>query len=47
MDTGGNDRCALDPAPVIEVEFTGAVRLRIRALTPPELAAAAVRALPR
>jgi hypothetical protein len=32
---------------VIEVEFTGAVRLRIPALTPPELAAAVIRALRR
>jgi len=47
MDGCGNDRAALDPAPVIEVEFTGAVRLRIPALTPPELAAAVVRVLRR
>jgi len=47
MDDGGNDRAAVDPAPVIEVEFTGAARLRISALTPPELAAAVVRALRR
>ena len=47
MDNGGNERAALDPAPAIEVEFTGAARLRIPALTPPELAAAVVRALRR
>jgi hypothetical protein len=35
MDNGGNDRAALDPAPVIEVEFTGAARLRIPALRRP------------
>jgi transposase len=45
MDTGGNDRCAL--APAIEIEFAGGARLRIPALTPPELAAAVVRALRR
>ena len=47
MDTGGNDRCALDPASAIEIEFNGGARLRIPALTPPELAAAVVRALRR
>ena len=47
MDTGGNDRCTLDPAPAIEIEFAGAARLSISALTPPELAAAVVRALRR
>jgi transposase len=47
MDEDGNDRAALDPAPAIEVEFAGAGRLRIPALTPPELAAAVVRALVR
>ena len=47
MDNGGNERAALDPAPAIEVEFTRAARLRIPALTPPELAAAVVRALRR
>ena len=47
MDNGGNDRAALDAAPAIEVEFAGAARLRIPALTPPELAAAVVRALRR
>jgi transposase len=44
---GGNDRPAQNPAPAIEVEFCGAARLRIPALTPPELAAAVVRALVR
>jgi transposase len=43
----GGDRAALDPAPPIEVEFAGTARLRIPALTPPELAAAVVRALRR
>ena len=47
MDDGGNDSAALDPAPVIEVQFGGAARLRIPALTPPELTAAVVRALRR
>jgi transposase len=47
VDDGGNDRAALDAAPAIEVEFAGAARLRIPALTPPELAAAVVRALVR
>jgi transposase len=47
MDAGGDDRAAVDPAPVIEVEFAGAARLRIPASTPPELAAAVVRALRR
>jgi hypothetical protein len=45
MADGGNDRAALNQAPAIEVEFTGAARLRIPALTPPELAAAVIRAL--
>ena len=45
MDDGGNDRPALDPAPAIEVELGSAARLRIPALTPPELAV--VRALRR
>jgi transposase len=39
MDAGGDDRAAVDPA--------GAARLRIPASTPPELAAAVVRALRR
>ena len=47
MDDGSNDRAALDPVPAIEVEFAGATRLHIPALTPPELAAAVVRALRR
>ena len=45
MEEGGNVRATLDPAPTIEIEFAGAGRLRIPALTPPELAAAVVRAL--
>ena len=47
IDDGGNDRAALDPAPAIEVEFGGAARVHIAASTPPELAAAVVRALRR
>jgi transposase len=47
MDDGGNGCSALDRAPAIEVELGGAARLRIPALTPPELAAAVVRALRR
>ncbi|MBO0718083.1 MAG: transposase [Rhizobiales bacterium] len=47
MDGGDNDRGALDPVPAIEVELAGAARLRIPASTPPELAAAVVRALRR
>ena len=47
MDDGGNGCRALDRAPAIEVELGGAARLRIPALTPPELAAAVVRALRR
>jgi transposase len=47
MNEGANDRAALDPAPAIEVEFAGAARVRIAASTPPELAAAVVRALRR
>ena len=47
MDEGGNDRAARDPVPAIVVEFAGAARLRIAASTPPELAAAVVRALRR
>jgi len=47
MDDGGNGWGALDRAPAIEVELSGAARLRIPALTPPELAAAVVRALRR
>jgi hypothetical protein len=45
MADGGSDRAALNPAPAIEVEFAGTTRLRIPALTPPELAAAVIRAL--
>ena len=47
MAAGGNDLAALNPAPAIEVEFGGATRVRIAASTPPELAAAVVRALRR
>jgi transposase len=47
VDDSGSDRAALGPAPAIEVEFVGTARLRIAALTPPELAAAVVRALRR
>jgi transposase len=47
IEDSGNDRGALRPASVIEVEFAGAARVRIAALTPPELAAAVVRALRR
>ena len=46
MDEGGN-RAGLDPVPAIEIEFASAARLRIPVLTPPELAAAVVRALRR
>ena len=47
MGERGNDRGALNPAPAIEVEFGGVTRVRIAASTPPELAAAVVRALRR
>ena len=47
MADGGNDRVVLDPAPAMEVEFGGAARVRIAPSTPPELAAAVVRALRR
>ena len=47
MADGGNDRAVLNSAPAIEVEFAGTARLSIPALTPPELAAAVVRALRR
>jgi transposase len=47
VDDGGQDRVPLGPAPAIEIELAGTVRLRIAALTPPELAAAVVRALRR
>ena len=43
----GSDRAAPGPAPAIEIEFADRARLRIAALTPPELAAAVVRALRR
>ena len=47
MAGGGNDRGILDRTPAIEVEFGGAARVRIAASTPPELAAAVVKALRR
>ena len=47
IDDRGSDRAAPGPAPAIEVEFADRARLRIAALTPPELAAAVVRALRR
>jgi transposase len=47
VDDRGSDRTALSPAPAIEIEFADRARLRIAALTPPELAAAVVRALRR
>jgi transposase len=47
MAGGGNGCGALDRAPVIEVEFGGVARVRIAVSTPPELAAAVVRALRR
>ena len=47
VDDGGNESAALGPASAIEIELAGAARVRIPALTPPELAAAVVRALRR
>ena len=47
VDDRGSNRAALGPAPAIEIEFADRARLRIAALTPPELAAAVVRALRR
>ena len=47
VDDRSRDRGALGPAPAIEIEFAGRARLHIAALTPPELAAAVVRALVR
>ena len=47
VDDSGNDDAARRPAAAIEIEFAGAVRVRIAVLTPPELAAAVVRALRR
>jgi len=47
VDDGGNQSAALDPASAIEIELAGTVRVRIAALTAPELAAAVVRALRR
>jgi transposase len=47
VDNSGDDYAARRPAAAIEIEFAGAARVRIPALTPPELAAAVVRALRR
>jgi hypothetical protein len=47
MGDGGVGCGGLDRAPAIEVEFGGAARVRIAALTSPELAAAVFRALRR
>ena len=47
MEESGNVRAAPDRAPAIEVEFAGTAWLSIPALTPPELAAAVIRALRR
>jgi hypothetical protein len=47
MDDSSNGRAARNPKPAIELEFTGAARLRTPALMPPELAAAVIRALVR
>jgi transposase len=47
VDDSGNDYAGRRPAAAIEIEFAGAARVRIPALTPPELAAAVIRALRR
>ncbi len=47
VDDGGNVYAARRPAAAIEIEFAGTARVYIPALTPPELAAAVVRALRR
>ena len=47
VDDRSRDRSALRQAPAIEIEFADRARLHIAALTPPELAAAVVRALVR
>jgi len=47
VDDRSSDRATLGPTPAIEIEFADRARLRIAALTPPELAAAVVRALVR
>jgi transposase len=39
VDDRSSDRAALGPVAAIEIEFADRVRLRIAALTPPELAA--------
>ena len=47
VDDRGSNRAALGAAPAIEIEFADRARVRIPALTPPELAAAVVKALVR
>jgi transposase len=47
VDDRSSDGAALGRAPAIEIEFADRARVRIPALTPPELAAAVVRALVR
>jgi transposase len=47
VDDSGNEYAARRPAAAIKIEFAGAARVRIPALTPPELAAAVVKALRR
>jgi transposase len=47
VDERSSDRTALGPAPAIEIELAGMARVRIASLTPPELAAAVIRALHR
>jgi transposase len=47
VDEGGSDRAAPGAVAAIEIEFAGTARVRIPSLTPPELAAAVVRALRR
>ena len=47
IDDTRSDRAVLSHAAAIEIEFAGTVRVRITGLTPPELAAAMVRALRR
>ena len=47
VDDHGSDRAVPGAGQAIEIEFAGGARLRIAALTPPELAAAVVRALRR
>jgi hypothetical protein len=47
IDDTRSDRAVLSQAAAIEIEFAGTVRVRITGLTPPELAAAVIRALRR